>query len=137
MSTPKVNRRSLRDANLKTTKALPAAAANNTSDPIYIGGLGPHRESLKLRISWPANTALVATKTITLRLYTSATTTLAAAANPAQSYVITGIGGNGFAAGYVDFEIGQGDLAYVGWNQAVEADGGTNTGTTLTGEIVA
>ena len=130
-----INRRSLKDDNLKTTKVLPAANANNTSDPIYIGGLGPHRENLKLRISWPANTVLVADKTITLRLYSAATTTLAAETDPAQSFVITG--DTGFAKGYVDFDLGQGVLAYVGWNQAVENGGGDNTGTSFTGEIVS
>jgi putative AlgH/UPF0301 family transcriptional regulator len=130
-----INRRSLKDDNLKVTKALPAAAANNTSDPIYIGGLGPHREGLKLRVSWPANTVLVANKKLTLTLYSAATTTLAAEADPAQTFVITG--DTGFAKGYVDFELGQGVLAYVGWNQAVETGGGDNTGTSFTGEIVS
>jgi hypothetical protein len=65
------NRRSLADALSTVSKALPAAAANNTSDPIYIGGNGPHREGMKLRVSWPANTVLVATKTLTLTLYSS------------------------------------------------------------------
>jgi putative AlgH/UPF0301 family transcriptional regulator len=129
------NRRSLKDANLKAVKALPAAAANNTSDPIYIGGNGPHREGLKLRVSWPANTVLVATKKITLTLYSAATTTLAAEADPAQTFVITG--DTGFAKGYVDFELGQGVLDYVGWNQAVETGGGDNTGTSFTGEVVS
>ena len=128
------NRRSLADALSTVSKALPAAGANNTSDPIYIGGNGPHREGMKLRVSWPANTVLVATKTLTLTFYSSATTTLAAEADPAQTYVITG--NTGFAAGYVDFELGQNAHAYVGWNQAVETGGGANTGTTLTGEIV-
>lgn len=128
-------RRSLKDANLKTSKALPAAAANNTSDPIYIGKQGPHKEQLKLRVSWPANTVLVASKKLTLTLYTSATTTLAAAASPAKTFVITG--DTGFSAGYVDFDLGPDTLAYVGWNQAVESGGGDNTGTSLTGEIVS
>ena len=129
------NRRSLKDANLKAVKALPAAAANNTSDAIYIGGNGPHREGLKLRVSWPLNAVLVATKEITLTLYSSATTSLAAEDDPAQTFVITG--DTGFAAGYVDFELGQGVLDYVGWNQAVETGGGDNTGTSFTGEIVS
>lgn len=129
------NRRSLKDANLKTTKALPAAAASNTSDAIYIGGLGPHREGLKLRLSWPENSVLTADDTVTFALASSATSTLAAEADPAQTYVITG--DTGFPAGYVDFELGQNVLAYVGWTQAVLTGGGDNTETIITGEIVA
>lgn len=129
------NRRSLKDANLKVTKALPAADASATSDPIYIGGLGPHREGLKLRVSWPVNSVLVATKLLTIELCSAATTTLAVEADPAQSYVITG--DTGFPAGYVDFELGQNVLGYVGFKATVETGGGSNIATILTGEIVA
>jgi hypothetical protein len=131
----KVNRRNAVDALLSTTKALPAANANNDSDALYIGGLGPHREKLKLRASWPANTVLVATKKLTLTLKSGATSTTAAELDPAQTFVITG--DTGFAAGYVDFELGQGVLAYVAVNQAVEADGGNNTGTSITYQVIS
>jgi len=129
------NRRSLKDANLKVTKALPAAAASATSDPIYIGGLGPHREGLKLRVSWPANSVLVATKLLDIELAGSATTTLAVVANPGQKFTI--VGDTGFAAGYVDFELGQNVGAYVGFKATVETGGGSNIATILTAEVVA
>lgn len=129
-----VNRRNSADALLSVTKALPAAGASNTSDAIEIGNAGPHREGIKLRVSWPVNSVLVATKTLTITLQSSATSTLADATVPGSTHVITG--DTGFAAGYVDFELGQNIGAFVGWKQAVEAAGGDNTGTTLTGIII-
>jgi hypothetical protein len=130
----KVNRRNSADALLSVTKALPAAAANNDSDAIYIGPAGPHREGMKLRASWPANSVLVATKLLTLTLKSGATSRTTAEADPAQTYVITG--DTGFAAGYVDFELGQNVLDYVAVNQAVETGGGANTGTSFTYTLV-
>lgn len=129
-----VNRRNSADALLSVTKALPAADASNTSDAIEIGNAGPHREGIKLRVSWPANSVLVATKTLTITLQSSATSTLADATGPGSTHVITG--DTGFPAGYVDFELGQNIGAFVGWKQAVQAAGGDNTGTTLTGTII-
>jgi hypothetical protein len=134
MST-KVNRRNLVDALVSTTKVLPAANANNDTDAINIGGLGPHRERLKLRASWPANTVLVAEKKITLTLKSGATSSTSTELDPAQSFVITGA--TGFAAGYVDFELGQGVLDFIVVNQAVENGGGDNTGTTFTYRVVS
>lgn len=131
----KVNRRNSADALAIVTKALPAAAANNDTDEIYIGPAGPHREGMKLRASWPANSVLVATKLLTLTLKSGATGALAAETDPTATYVITG--DTGFAAGYVDFELGQNVGEYVAVNQAVETGGGANTGTTFTYTLVS
>jgi hypothetical protein len=130
----KVNRRNKVDALLTVTKALPAAAANNDCDEIYVGPAGPHREGMKLRASWPANTVLVATKLLTLTLKSGATGALANEADPTATYVITG--DTGFAAGYVDFELGQNVGEYVSVNQSVETGGGSNVGTSFTYSIV-
>lgn len=131
----KVNRRNSADALLTVTKALPAANANNDTDEINIGPVGPHREKMKLRASWPANSVLVATKLLTLTLKSGATGALAAETDPTATYVITG--DTGFAAGYVDFELGQNVGEYVAVNQAVETGGGDNTGTTFTYTLVS
>lgn len=130
----KVNRRNKVDALLTVTKALPAAAANNDTDEIYVGPAGPHREGMKLRASWPANTVLVATKLLTLTLKSGASGALATETDPGSTYVITG--DTGFAAGYVDFELGQNVGEYVAVNQAVETGGGSNVGTSFTYSIV-
>jgi hypothetical protein len=132
-----VNRRNLKDAELIVAKALPAAAANNSTDAIEIGGTGPHRERLKLRASIPTNTALVATKTLTLTLQDSADGTNFAPLVPGQAAVIAGKGGNGIDARSIDFDIPQTARKYIRVNQAVEADGGNNTGTTVTYALVS
>jgi hypothetical protein len=129
-----VNRRSSIDALAVVTKALPAAAANNNTDEIYVGPVGPHREKMKLRVSWPTNSVLVATKLITLTLKSGATGATANEADPTATYVITGT--TGFAAGFVDFELGQNVGEYVTVNQAVETGGGDNTGTNFTYSVV-
>jgi hypothetical protein len=121
------------DALLQTTVALPAAAANVSTTAILIGGDGPHKNKMKLKVSLPANSVLVATKTLTITFYDSATTTLAAA-SPAQSFVITG--DTGFAAQDIFFEISQTTKDYVGVNFAVETGGGSNIGTTATVSVV-
>lgn len=130
-----VNRRNAEDALLSVTKALPAAAASNETDAIYIGPAGPHREKMKLRASWPANAVLVATKILTLAIKSGATSSTTAEADPAQTYVITG--DTGFAAGYVDFELGPNVLDYVTVSQTVETGGGSNIGTTFTYTLVS
>lgn len=130
------NRRSLADALTTVTKALPAQNANNTTDGIYIGGQGPHRERLKLRVTIPANSVLVAAQTLTLALQDSAdNSSFAAVAGPGQSHVITG--DTGFAADTIYFDIPAHARDYVAVNQAVSASGGNNTGTTFTYEIVS
>jgi hypothetical protein len=130
----KVNRRNKADALLSVTKALPAAAANNDTDEIYIGPAGPHREGMKLRASWPANSVLVATKLLTLTLKSGATGALASETDPTATYVITG--NTGVDAGYVDFELGQNVGEYVAVNQAVETGGGSNIATSFTYTVV-
>ena len=129
-----VNSRNLTDALLTTTVALPAAAANVSTTALFIGGDGPHKERLKVKVSLPANTVLVATKLLTITFYDSATTTLAAA-SPAQSFVITG--DTGFAAQDIYFEVSQTTKDYVGVNFAVETGGGSNVATIATVSVVS
>jgi hypothetical protein len=129
-----VNSRNLTDALASTTVALPAAAANVSTTAIFIGGDGPHKERLKVKVSLPANSVLVATKLLTITLYDSATTTLAAA-SPAQSFVIAG--DTGFPAQDIYFEISQTTKDYVGVNFAVETGGGSNIATTATVSVVS
>lgn len=130
-----VNQRSLKDELAKVTKALPAAAASNTTDGIYIGEAGPHRDGLKVKVELPANAVLVATKLLTLALWDSADNSTFAATSPAQSYVITG--DTGFAATEIFFEIPKTARAYVAVRQTVETGGGDNTGTSSTVYVVS
>lgn len=130
-----VNERNLIDATAQVTRALPAAAADVTSSGIYLGGDGPHKERLKVKVELPANTVLVATKKLTISLYDSADNSSFAAASPAQSYVITG--DTGFPATEIFFDLNNSIRSYVGVNFAVETGGGANTGTTATISVVS
>jgi len=129
------NERNLIDATAQVTRALPAAAANVTSTGIYIGGDGPHKERLKVKVELPANTVLVATKLLTITLQDSADNSSFAAAAPAQSFVITG--DTGFPAQDIYFDINNSIRAYVAVNFAVETGGGNNTSTTATISLVS
>lgn len=131
-----VNRRHAEDALLSVSKALPAAAASNNSDSIDIGGAGPHRESLKLRVDVPVNSVLVATKTLTLTLQDSSDDSSFASVDD-PSAAITIVGDTGFAAATYYFDIRQNSNQYVRVLQAVETGGGDNTGTTITYSLVS
>lgn len=129
------NQRAGVDALSQTTKALPAAAADNTTSGIYIGDPGPARERMKLRVDIPANSVLVATKLLTLDLHDSAdNSSFAAVAGPKQAHVITG--DTGFAADTVYFDIPNHARAYVAVKQTVETGGGSNIGTTFAYSLV-
>ena len=130
------NRRNLVDVLSQVTKALPAAAANNDTDEIYIGGEGPHREGLKLRVDVPETPALVDTKTIVFTLADGATGATATS-NPGQTYTITGVNTPGADAVTFYFDIPQGAGEYILVNQAVETGGGDNTGVTVTYSLVS
>jgi hypothetical protein len=130
-----VNHRNLKDALSQTTRALPAAAASVTSSGIYIGGDGPHKEGLKVKVELPANSVLVATKLLTIKLYDSADNSSFAAASPAQTYIITG--DTGFPATDIYFDINQTTRDYVAVYFEVETGGGANTGTTATISVVS
>ena len=129
------NERNLIDALAQTTRALPAAAANATSTGIYVGGDGPHKERLKVKVELPANSVLVATKTLTVKLFDSADNSSFAAASPAQTYVITG--DTGFPATEIFFDLNNSVREYVAVDFAVETGGGANTGTTATISVVS
>lgn len=129
------NERNLIDATAQVTRALPAAAANVTSTGIYLGGDGPHKERLKVKVELPANTVLVATKLLTITLQDSADNSSFAAAAPAQSFVITG--DTGFPAQDIYFDINNSIRSYVAVNFACETGAGNNTGTTATISLVS
>lgn len=132
---PTVNERNLVDALAQVTRALPAADANVTSSGIYVGGDGPHKERLKVRVNIPENAVLVATKSLTVSLYDSADNSSFAAASPSQSKVITG--DTGFSAQEFYFDVDNALRDYVAVNFAVESGGGDNTGTTATISLVS
>ena len=128
------NRRNVKDPILQETKALPAAAATATTDLIYIGGEGPHREGLKVLVELPANTVLVADKDLDIALVDSADGSTSAPVVPAQTYQI--VGATGFPATSFYFDIPQSARDYIGVSFTVETGGGSNIATIATVSVV-
>jgi hypothetical protein len=121
--------RNIKDAALVISKALPAAAADNTSDPFRIGS-GISLENVELEVSIPALANLVDGKTITLELVTGATSSPATVLQ--QLYVATGKTGNGFDAVVKRFRLPSTCLDYIAVKQTVLTGGGDNAASSIT-----
>lgn len=133
-----LNVRSLKDANLSVTKALPAAAAANYSDVLDLKTALPGRtaQPFELSITLPATPALVDAKTITLTLKDSADGVTFAAVADLPPIVSTGAGGVGAAAIDRRFKPPIGLQRYLRLDAAVLAAGGDNTAVSTTLALV-
>jgi hypothetical protein len=128
----------IRDTNLKVTKALPAAAATNTSDSIDLLDKSP---GLKLRnaeieVALPATPALVDAKTITLAIHDSADNSSFAAIPTLASVVATGASSAGAAAITRKFKLPESARRYIRLSQTVETGGGSNIAVSSTLSVV-
>jgi hypothetical protein len=124
------NTRTLKDANLIVTKALPAAAAANFTTSIDSGNDDPGRidfPGVELLMSVPATPSLVDAKTITLTLKDSADNITFAAVTDVPAQVITGVSSSGAAAFAYQFKLPIGLKRYVRLDAAVLTAGGDNT----------
>lgn len=121
--------RSLRDANLTVSKALPAANANNTSDSIDLGAAAPGvtLENVDLVIEVPATPSLADTKSHTVKVQDSADNASFADVAELATLTRTGAGGAGAAASARRLKLPPGIRRYIRFYQAVEATGGDNT----------
>ncbi len=131
--------RGVRDASLSNSKAFPAAAANNSSTGINTGAVrsGPNGifpEESAILIEWPALANLVDAKTITFTVQDSADNS--SFTSIGLTYVITGGGGVGVAAGFKKFRLPADVRQYVNVNAAVLTAGGDNTASSYTVSIV-
>jgi hypothetical protein len=123
-----VNQRTLRDANLSVSKALPAAAASNLSASIDTANVNPGRvPNYEILIELPATPSLVDAKTITLKLQDSADDSSYADVADVPAQVLTGAGGVGAAALAYQFKAPIGLRRYLKLSQAVLTAGGDNT----------
>ena len=120
--------RSMKDDELLKEKAFPAAGGNNNSDSIYLGPITDRVENALIIVTIPANTILVATKTITAKLQSSADDSTFADIGALGSQAVTGLTGNGNARTELLFPIPTGTKAYLRANVAVQASGGALTG---------
>lgn len=127
-----------KDAQLITTKALPAAGANNDHDGIDIGARtspkGVIPGDVEVEIAWEALPSLVEAKTVTFTLQDSANDS--AYTSLGITHVITGGTGGGLAAGTKRFRLPATVRRYIRVNQAVESGGGTNTDKYTTVSVV-
>lgn len=128
----------MKDKLLLTTKALPAAAANNSHDGIDIGARTTPRGSfpgeVEIEISWPALPSLADAKTVTFTVQDSADNS--SFTSLGLTHVITGAGGAGVAAGTKRFRLPRSVRRYVNVNQAVLTAGGDNTAQSTTVSLV-
>jgi hypothetical protein len=126
--------RSLKDAQLIVTKALPAAAANHNTGTIDLESVAnwPSTEKVAVQISVPALPALVEAKTVTIKLQDSADNSSYADIEELASLVITGGTGNGAAAVTREVFLPPTTKRYIQANIAVLTAGGDNTGVSLT-----
>jgi hypothetical protein len=127
--TPAQTQRNFQDANVKVSKALPAAAATNYSDPIDLGSENPGlvRDKVDLVVNLPATPALVDAKTVTLAVQDSADGTTFAAIPELAPIVATGASGAGAAAIERRFSLPPTVRRYIRVKQDVLAAGGDNT----------
>jgi hypothetical protein len=126
--------RKIQDANLTTTKALPAAAANNSHDGIDLGLSYHSPGNVELEISWPAITALVDDKTIIFTVNDSADNS--SFTSLGLTHTLTGAGGVGVAAGTKRFRLPSNTRRYINVNQAVLTAGGTLTASSTTVKLL-
>lgn len=134
-----LNVRSLKDANLLVTKALPAAAASNTSDTIDLGTTTPGRLAdpcPEILIELPATPSLVDAKTVTLTLEDSADGSSFATLASFPAIVVTGSSGAGGGAVEQRVKIPIECRRYIRLAQAVLTGGGSNVAISSTLSIV-
>lgn len=117
------------------TKALPAAAANNNSDPIdtlCIKGMGPPPPGLRFILSIPATPSLADSKSLTVTIQHSNDNQSYSTLAGVEQVVLTGGAGAGAPGRTVEFILPRGAGRYIRFNSAVGADGGNNTGVSVT-----
>lgn len=129
------SQRNIRDAQLTTTKALPAAGAANYHDAIDLGGADEAAlERAELVVDVPATPALVDTKVITLTVKDSANGTDFTAIGVVAPLTVTGTASGGVAASF-RVRLPSDTRRYVRVDQSVPADAGTNTAITVTASL--
>jgi hypothetical protein len=136
VSTSSIRRRG--DANFRTTKALPAAAATNFTDAFDLGQttLAPLHERLLAKFSVPATPSLANATTVTFTFQDSADGTTFAAIPELETLVVTGGGGVGAAAATRTVSLPPTTRRYVRVSQAVLTGAGDNTAISTTFELL-
>jgi hypothetical protein len=138
--------RQIQDSTFSSTKAFPAAAANNNHSAFDLGqrtavsgGLdaGFQTEDCELLISAPATPNLADAKTIIFSIYDSADgSTYAVMPGFAAVLTLTGASGAGAAAASVRVRLPSTTRRYIRVNQAVLTAGGDSTALSSTVQLL-
>lgn len=130
--------RAIKDALLKTVKALPAAAASASQTAIDLGAVTPDvsLQNVEALLSVPATPSLVDTKTITYTFEDSADNSSFAAIAELATKVSTGAGGTGAAAVSHRVKLPPATRRYLRVTAAVLTAGGDNTAISFTLELL-
>jgi hypothetical protein len=130
--------RTIKDALLAKSVALPAADANVDTAGIDLGQVTafPINEEINFAVDIPATTALVATKLITVSVKDSADGISFAAVPSLGSQTVVGVGGNGNAATTLAWKLPGITRRYVAANIAVEDGGGALTAHSATARLL-
>lgn len=128
---------SVADANMRETKALPAAAATNYCDPIDLGAdrVGAIGANLTAHLKVPALPALVEDKTVIFVFQDSADGTNFNTVLTLDQATITGDTGNGADAMEFRFYFPPDTRRYVRVGATVLTGGGDNTAKSYTFEL--
>lgn len=130
--------RTITDADLTVTTALPAAAANADSDSLDFGAASTAAlETVELEIILPATPDLTEGDTITLNIQDSADDSSFAAVEELEPIVVTGAGSAaGGPATTRKYRLPSSAKRYINVNAAVLTGGGDNTGVSFTWRIL-
>lgn len=130
--------RTRRDADLKVTKALPAAAASNNTDTIDLKAVTPGvvGERIEVELALPALPNLVDAKTVTVTLKDSADDSTYAAIAELATFVVTGAGGVGSAAATRTVRLPSSTRRYIRAYVDVLTAGGSNVASSLTMSVL-
>lgn len=128
--------RTIRDADLIKSVALPAAGATAVTPSIRLD-TGPHVERFEGLLSIPATPALVDAKTVTVTMQHSDDDVTFTAIPELATLVVTGAGGAGAAASERSFRFPGDVKKFVRASAAVQAAGGDNTAVLLSFSLLA
>ena len=123
-----------RDVVLTTTKACPAAGANHNTATLDLKSTtaGAFADSVEVEIAIPALPSLATGKTLTVKLQDSANDSTYTDIPELAAVVVTGASGSGSAAKTVAVRLPSSAKRYLQANLAVAAEGGDNTGKSVT-----
>ena len=130
--------RTIKDALLAKSVALPAADANVNTAGIDLGQVTafPINEEIDFAVDVPVTTALVHTKLITFKVQDSADNISFVDVVGLGAQTVVGISGNGNAATTLTWKLPGITRRYVAVNIAVPSDGGTVTAGTATARLL-